>query len=225
VPLLFADYLDLWGIVTGHCIDHSPDGMDRIPPVGRPAFLKGDLVVNAGGLEDVHLVRSLTPVGAAKVIMAFGPERIERALSASSPPHGYKPYLGVLILRHLYADAGLPVPAFLRDYPPLTRLMTLQGQILRLLYILKRSGIEEVYQVCPQARQVDLSLFAPLSLSFFGRYNPRITDVLAEPLRTATTGLLHACGIEPYDARDWDELRVVRGFLKTHVDRYRDLVE
>lgn len=223
VPLLFADYLDLWGIATGHSMSHTPDGVADYRSGERPAFLHGDLVVNAGGLADVHLLRPLNPPGVLKVLMTLGPERIANALAGSSPPNSGKPYTSVLILRHLYADAGLPLPAVLRDYPPLRRPMPHEEFIIRLLYLCRRDGVASVAAYCPSIRQLDLAFLDRVSLRFLERYSPLYIDLLPGDLPERLPHIFHACGILPYDDHDWEELAIVRRFLKANIERYRDL--
>jgi hypothetical protein len=218
VPLLFAEYLDLWGIVTGHVLHHTPDWVLDFRDGGRPAFPVGDLVVNAGGVRDVHLLRSLSAVCVAKVFLALGPERIEDALAASSPPYSGKVFLGAWILRRLHQDADQPIPPFLRSYPP--RTMKFGDYITRMLYLCKREGIAAMAPYCPSITGVDLAFLDDLSLRFMERCNPAFVGLLPPPLDDRAVEVFRTCGILPYDEHDWDELAVVRRFLETHLARY-----
>jgi hypothetical protein len=218
VPLLFADYLDLWGIATGHILIHTHDWVIDFPSGGRPAFLLGDLVVNAGGLEEVHLLRSLSAVGVARVLLTLGPERIEAAMAASSPPKGGKAFLGAWIMRLLHADAGLPAPPFLDDYPP--QQMAFGDYITRVLYLYKREGPAAIAQYCPAMLREEMRVLDELSLRLLERYNPSFVALLPTPLDTRLPALLQECGIQPYDAHDWEELAALRLFLQTHLGQY-----
>jgi hypothetical protein len=223
VPLLFADYLDLGAIVTGHTVAQTPDGVADYRGVERPAFLHGDLVVNAGGLEDIHLLRSLTSTGVAKIVMTLGPECIERALDASSASRESKRYLNAAIFRHLYNDADLPLPPYLENGRPLEPRMRRFEHALRLLYIFKREGAERVCRICPKFAQLDLAVLDAVRCDFLGRYNPRTIEVLAEPLRSRVVEIFERCGVGPYDARDWEDLAVVRRQFKAHFPRYANI--
>jgi hypothetical protein len=224
VPLLFAEYLNLSGIVTGHGLAHSPDGLADHRVIERPPFLHGDLVVNAGGLADIHLLRPISATGVAMVIMALGRERIEAALAASTPPKSVKHYTGVLFFRLLYADAGLPVPQFLLDVPhPKSPAGSMSEHPVRMLYLIKRLGIAEVRRLCPEWEKHDLTFLDDLTLNYLSRYNTRLIELLPRPLRERAASAYRACGIEPYDERDWEEAGIVRRFLKQHVPRYKSL--
>ena len=110
VPLLFADYLGLGRFTTGHSINLSLDTFRRMDGGERPAFLFDDLVVNAAGIEEVHLVRSLHNYGLSKVLFSLAPERIEQGLTGTQNPSSEKYITKAHLFRYLFDDAGLPHP-------------------------------------------------------------------------------------------------------------------
>jgi hypothetical protein len=224
VPLLFAEYLDLAGIATGHCMAHTPDGLVDYRDA-RPAFVDGDLVVNAGGVEDVHLLRSVSAAGIAQIVMALGRERIDRAMLASSPPAGSKARLNSMIFRYLHEDAGIPLTPYLAAHPPTSRAMRSFEQALRLFYVFKRAGAEETCRICPEIAKLDLQVLSGLSFDFLTRYNPPILDLLSEPLRSQTRQLFERCGVVAYDEHDWEEIAIVRRQLQAAFPRYVDLAD
>ncbi|RIK35554.1 MAG: hypothetical protein DCC58_20345 [Chloroflexi bacterium] len=225
VPLLFAEYLDLGRIVTGHTLSQTADGVADYRGGLRPAFLDGDLAVQAGGLEDVHLIRSLTSIGVGKLLLTLAPERIDAALEASSHPGQSKQYLNAEILRYLFRDAGLPLTPLLADDRPLRRPMGRFEHALRLLYLFSRAGRDVVCTICPDFCLLDLEVLGRLRFTFLTRYNPVLAGLLEEPLRGQAIDLFEACGVSAYDDVDWEELAVVRRQLKHRFARYRQLAD
>jgi hypothetical protein len=216
VPLLFADYLDLGSITTGHSILLADSDLDPLTDGGRPAFLHDDLVVNAAGLEEVHLIRGLWTQGLFRTLIALAPERAEHALAASARPGTRKHFLRAWILRSIYEDLRLPAPAYLRHVPPPNPPIEFGASIgpdIVLLGYVKREGITAARRICPKLARFDLSFLDDLSLNFFWRYHTHYAELIPQPMRERVLPVFERCGVQASEARDLEELARVREFL------------
>jgi hypothetical protein len=215
VPLLYADYLDLAGVCTGHTIGHATTNLGSTR-LGSPAiWTEMDLAINAGGLDEQHVLRSLTTIGENHLFLHHGLDLLEMALIASELPGNPKRYTKEIVLRVFLEEAGVPVPHYLRQLWPTTdtiRLGHTPDRDHRALYLLKHRR-NLAFQLCPDFNRVDLSVIDGLHLNFLERYSPTLTELLPQPLRTQVTDVFHACGIAPYDTRDLEEIEVVCDFL------------
>lgn len=86
VPLLYADYLDLRAQVTGHPYTLGSSQVESLRDGHPPSFLNEDLVLLAGGLEELHLLRPVFNSGPMLVVATLAPELIRNAFAASARP-------------------------------------------------------------------------------------------------------------------------------------------
>jgi hypothetical protein len=69
-------------------------------------------------------------------------------------------------------------------------------------------------RLAPNLKARDLAVLADLTLSFQERYNTNFIALLPTELRQRALHALHACGIYPWDERDWHEVALVREVLE-----------
>ncbi|RIK35552.1 MAG: hypothetical protein DCC58_20335 [Chloroflexi bacterium] len=216
VPLLHADYLGLGMVTTGHTVNLSGDCLLLPGEVERPTFLQSDLVVNAAGLQELHLVRSLHNHGLSRLLMYLAPQWIEIGLSGTHRPTSEKYYTKAWIFTYLYRQAGLPLPGFLAQlvWPRRSIPFGLDiGMDLRMLHMAKHADFHQVRRICPDLGSYDLTFLRDIELRFLERYHPTIAALLPQDLRPKVLDLFEAAGILPYDAHDWQEIAAVRAFL------------
>ncbi|RIK41863.1 MAG: hypothetical protein DCC58_11850 [Chloroflexi bacterium] len=215
-PLLYADYLDLATLSTGHTIAHPGTNLGSLRHGGPQLWTRQDAVVQAGGLDELHVMRGIATPGVAKIFMTLGPERIEAALEGSDYPGQRKRYTKELIFRELYADAGLPIPAYLQNTPFPTQPITF-GAVpeldYRLLFLIRRGNIDEALRLCPGLAQIDIEPLQKMALNFLGRYCTNLVELLPLQTRIKVMDTFHECDIYPYDERDWHEVGLVQDFF------------
>jgi hypothetical protein len=85
---------------------------------------------------------------------------------------------------------------------------------MRLLYIARHCGADVARRLAPKIDQDVLATVAELSLTFQERYNTDFIALLPAELRARVLDALHACGIYPWDERDWREVAIVRDLLE-----------
>jgi hypothetical protein len=217
VPLLYADYADLGSLTHGNPYFHYPplhveSTADGLPP----RFLAHDAVVNAGGLQELHLIRGLMTWSTLKLLVATAPERAVAALSASAQPGSVKHAIKSLALREIFEQLGQPLPAALRDWiPPQT--LPLFGERLDVdtwaLYFLRTKGRAFVNTFVVGLNRLDMARFDELSFDFLSKYNSSLVYLVPEPLRSSFMRVLHDFDIYPYAERDWHDLERYRAFL------------
>lgn len=222
-PLLFADYLDLAGITSGHTFMHAPPrAFDSFDRGQEPPFRAQERSFTAGGVDEVHLIRGLTPFGAVKVAWRGVPERLEDAFAASSIP-GTDKYFGKgLMVRWLCAQAGEPPPPFLEPLAPPKKGVTYGvrlAQDFRAPFFAKHYGLEMAELMSPGFTQHDLSFLDDLTLDFLWKFNTNFVSLIPEPIRGGVLDALYQLEVYPFDERDWRELRLVRDFLYATADR------
>lgn len=223
VTLLVADYLDLRAQVTGHPYSLNASMVESLRDGRAPRFLAHDLALLAGGLEEVHLIRSLSNLGPVLILAALAPERIPAAYAASAPPGSEKHFTKGMLLRLALERAGHDARRVLPELTPPRREIP-WGETLsldtRTLLIAKHAGWEVALTHCPGLRRVDRAAFDALSLRFLWRYNTNLIALAPTPMRPRLLAIFHRCGIEPFDAEDFEELDQLRGLLVASGVRY-----
>lgn len=225
VPLLFADYLNLSAIATGHTFGDLPLVWRNLRDGSDPEFLRSDAAFTAGGLPEIHIARTCLEPALAKVLVRLHPERVEPALAASGSAGSQKHTAKSLVLRALVRDAGYPLPAALREvtFPQVGAEEGIDGTIhLRSIFNLSRYGTDVAARLVPRITQVDLTPLAGLSFRFYERYNPNLARLIPADIRPAILAVLHRCAVLPFDERDFAELEAVRQFI-LRVNDHADL--
>jgi hypothetical protein len=218
VPLLFADYLDLWGVCPGHGYIHYPFSHESRRDGQPPAFLESSRSFSAGGLAEVHLIRSVTEPGVALLLAQLAPRLVEGAVRASGRAGSDKYATRVLTFRWAYETLGLPLPAYLRELPCVAPAYHAgQGVLLpRALFFARWYGVDVAARVIPRIRDIDPASFDHLDFRWAERYHPNMLPLLPPDLRDRLLVLLHRAGIYPFDEHDFDQLERMRVFLAGH---------
>lgn len=215
VPLLFADYLDLGSITTGHHFGETPLSVESLRDGSRPRFLAFDAALLAGGVAQVHLARVLNSIGLLHLGLLAEPEMFAACFRASAPPGKLKHYHKGLGLRILLQRVGAPEPDWLANLAPPTspsNLAGFPGLRFTALYIIRYLGLSSIAPAYADAERFDFSFLDALSLAFMERYNTNLTQYIPASLHAPYLRVLHAAGIEPYREGDWDELEQLRAF-------------
>jgi hypothetical protein len=55
-----------------------------------------------------------------------------------------------------------------------------------------------------------------LDLAFYAKYNPSFIEAIPSQMRSAVLSNYHACGIYPYNERDFESFGKVRQLLSRH---------
>lgn len=92
VALLYADYLDLAGVVSGHTLLQETSSIISRADGRLPDYRQKEPAYRAGGLAEEHLVRSLTTLSMFQIVLDSAPERREDAFAASAPRNTEKYY-------------------------------------------------------------------------------------------------------------------------------------
>jgi len=213
VPLLFADYADIWGVACGHTYDHAPRSLESLVAGQRPRFLEQDASLQAGGLTEVHLVRGMFELATGIALARAAPERVEAALTASGAPGTRKHATKHLVLRNEFNRLGLPVPAYLREEEMPTVASRVEGIGWRALWMWKHISPEFAIRFDPRVADVDMSIVDGLRLTFLERYNANFVELVPPDIRTRFYSALHQLDFVPYDEQDFVELQLVREFL------------
>jgi hypothetical protein len=215
VPLLFADYLDLAALTTGHSFTQNPVSTESLVDGAMPRFRVLEAALEAGGLPEVHLVRGLNEPGMLKAIAHLPGAELEQTFNGSSPPSSSKYRLRGTILRQMRAAASQPIPEFIRDvtlHPRTGRFGGLLGGMLQALYVARYVGVDAIREFSPGIEDVPADWFAGLTLDFATRYNTNFISLVPAHLRAPLLGALARRGIEPYRERDWHELAAVQAY-------------
>lgn len=216
VPLLFADYLDLYGLTAAHVFSQDATAIERNIDGHRPAFLDKALTLQAGGLEEVHLFRGIDEVGVLRILMRLVPERLEAAVRASSHPGTLRNISRRLALRILYEQDRAPMPPFVAE-TLLTTKPDSPGAMFAggvpILYVIRHygeAGARALSYGDIDMTRIDWSFLSGLSLEFAAKYNTNFVEYIPASLRGRLLTLLASVGVEPYTERDWIELETVR---------------
>lgn len=218
VPLLFANYLDLFGIAPGHPFQHEfPPSIESLDRGQQPLFRSREPAVTSGGLDEVHIIRGLTSLGCLAIVLTLAPDALERAFIAADAETGTK-YVGKALLVHwLCAQRRIAVPDFLKSFDtgPAPPASGLANSGVSTLFMVKRLGVDVAARVAPGIQNRDLSFLEDLTVNFFEKYNTNFISLIPGDMRNQILATLHRCGIYPFDERDWRELGVVRDFINT----------
>lgn len=216
VPLLYAEYADIWGIATGHTYDHVPRSLESLRDGRRPRFLDQEPSLLAGGLTEVHLLRPIFELTTGFGLVRLAPERVEAALTASGAPGTRKHATKCIVLRYAFERERLPLPPYLQTCPLPSGPPRPEAVGWRGLWMVKHLGLEFARTFDPRLWEVDVSFVDDLRLTFLERYNTNFIELVPSDLRAPLLRAFHAAGYAPYDERDFDELQVVREFQQAH---------
>jgi hypothetical protein len=216
VPLLFADYADLAAVTTGHHFPHVPLAIESLrdgnPP---PVLAEEDMVVQAGGLGELHLVRGLNTSALLMLAMLADPEMLAAAWLGSATHGMAKHYHKGLIFQHLFRSRNLAFPEWLRSVsPPRRKEAFADGITVRftLLYVARHFGLDAVRQEIHDIERYDLSFLDTLDMTFMERYNTNLSRLIPAEMRVGVLAVFHEAGIAPYTERDWAELDEARTY-------------
>lgn len=217
-PLLFADYLDLWGICTGHGYIHYPFSHESLRDGQEPYFLRSSMSFSAGGLEEVHLIRSVSEPGVTQLLVELAPELVEGALRGSARPGTDKWATRVLTFRRIYESTGKPLPDYLREIPDVEPRYRAGQRILyfRSLWFARWFGVAVAARLNPFIGDIDPATYAHLDFRWAYRYHPDMLPLIPADLRPRLLALFHRAGVYPFDERDYRDLEDTRTFLEAH---------
>ena len=216
VPLLFADYLDLSGIATGHNVFQNPLSIEAVGKGRQPAFRLLEPAFTAGGLEEVHLIRGITMVGTLSILLQGGLDVIESAFAASSVRTSWKYFSKAMLAQWLCARRNLPLPAFLRDLPTPTHGDTGTDDVswgIIAAILAQRGEINPPPEMAPMLAGYDPALAEIFTLDWFGKYNPDYISLIPDELRNGFLNQFHAYGLYPYGEADWQEITLSRQMM------------
>jgi hypothetical protein len=216
IPLLFADYADLESFTTGHTFGTLPLLWNDPSGPEPPEFLEQDAVAAAGGLKEVHILRSLHEPGVLQFLFATAPERIESAFHVTSSPGSSKYLNKALMLRRAYHKAGEPLPAFLEEivWPDEggRRWAAMQPDNW-IAWRWKYLDQDTVFRMGSRVGQLNWSPLSGMSLAFYDKYLPPLARLIPESFRETLLAGFRAAGISPYEPQDYVELEAVRQFI------------
>ncbi|RIK36984.1 MAG: hypothetical protein DCC58_18625 [Chloroflexi bacterium] len=218
VPLLFADYLDLWGIATGHNFEHYYPLTYVFPRPGGlpPAFIESARSFSAGGLEEVHILRSLSELGIARLLVEFVPERIPLVLQAVAPVRSDKRATRIYHLRKAFLCAGQRPPDYLLRRPQVSPRYNANSVVVwgRGLRVARWFGPAEGALVNGFIATLDPAEYAGLDVDFYERYHPYMLSFAPDELRRPLAAVFHRAGILPMNERDHAAMDAVHAYLQ-----------
>lgn len=211
VPLLYADYLDLHSLTNGHCFFQYPMSIESLRFDATPKFLVHDAVLQAGGLQELHLIRGIEMAGTAALLVRHAPHLVEGALAGSARAGTPKSVAKGLLLLRGYQHLGIAPP------PAITALARARlprmpaDNIMAILYVLKRLDLgihwRDVRSEVPTA---SLEKYESMTMNFAERYNPNMLQFIPEHYRERVLRAFHQAGIVPYTEREFQELEFLR---------------
>jgi hypothetical protein len=210
VPLLFADYLDLHSLASAHTLRQEQSDTESLKEGQAPSFLALERAYQAGGLHELHYVRSVHSRALQKVLVLAAPHLLERALNASGRPGTEKHFTRAHVLRDWFRRLGNDVPAYLQAIPPPTPMPYVRRErnFMHGLLVARLAGVGTARQIAPWLDDVDLSPLDELSLEFLARYNPNFIHLIPASAKHRLLDVFHAYGIYPYTQHDWHEIEV-----------------
>jgi hypothetical protein len=215
VPLLFADYADLYAVTTGHHYSQVPLHIESLRDGGPPGFWREDRPVQAGGLDEVHIMRTLEAHAQMMLATLAEPTMLETAWAGSSPLGSGKWYCKGIAFRLIYGQQGRELPGWVQavDRPRHTESFGGgHGIRLSILPLIKYLGMDPVRRMFHDIDDYDLSFLDDLSVHFTERYNTNLTQHIPADLRSGVLAAFHEAGILPFNERDDAELDVAREF-------------
>lgn len=218
VPLLFADYLDLAALVTGHGFAQEPLSIEPLLDGAPPRFRVQEAALEAGGLHELHLMRGLMEPGVVKAMRLAPADRLAAAFHASGGPASSKYLVRSAILRHILAQEGREPLSFVQSLafePGKSRFGASLGGLLNALYLVKHLGVEPFGEFWRGLAGRDISWLDDLSLELLTKYNPNYLDLLPETWRAPLLAAFGRRGIEPYNERDWRERETLLTYFLT----------
>jgi hypothetical protein len=215
-PLLFADYLDLASVATGHSYIHYPASHESLRDGQEPGFVGSSQAFAAGGVDELHLLRCLTEPGVAKVLVALAPEYVEGAVRASARRGTDKYLTRLLNFRWAVADLGERVPAFLQEDPDVFAPYHTIPLLPREIWFTQWFGLATAARVNKRVLAVDPAVLDGLDARWAERYHPTLTEFIPAEMRARMLALLHRAKVYPYDECDFVHLEDVRVFLEAH---------
>jgi hypothetical protein len=221
VPLLYADYLDLRGLASGHTVRHTFEDTAEFRAGLTPGFVKREASYLAGGLEELHLCRGVHTLGMLRVLVQARPDATEAAARASGTLQTGKGLEKAVLMRWLCAQHGWPMPHWLAELvlpdapPPAAR----PRPSVRSLFIAKYLGLDVAERVLPGISRHDLSFLDNVSLAFLERHHPAYVPYMPAELRQPLLDAYAHFGIAAYEESDWKELDALDDFIANCAER------
>lgn len=216
IPLLFADYADLESFTTGHTFGTLPSLWNDPSGDEPPEFLPQDAVAAAGGLREVHILRSLHEPGVVQFLVNTAPERVESAFFVTASPRTSKYLNKAFMLRHAYLRSQRTIPEFLADiaWPARSASRQLAGQPNSwIAWQWSSLDFGIATRMDPKVATVDWSPLDGMPLDFYWKYVTAMTTLIPESFREALLAGFRAAGVPPYESSDYRELEAVRQFI------------
>ena len=212
IPLLFADYADLASFVSGHIFGSMP--LLWVDPTSDEPreFLPQDLVAEAGGLRELHIVSCLHAPSFLRFLAATAPERVPNAFFSCDGPGGRKHVMKGLMLQQAYAKLGTPAPDDITNLV-LPRRPASNYVGLWEIWTWFNAPPSVAILVARRVARVNWVPIRDLALDFYWTYCPRTARLIPEEFRDALLAGFEAAGIGPSTARDYAELAQVRQFM------------
>ena len=218
VPLLYADYLDLRGLASGHTLRHTAEDLGEFRAGVQPGFVAREAVYRAGGLEELHLCRGVHTLGMLSILLQARPEATEGAVRASGSLRVGKAIEKTYLLKWLCAERKLPEPAWLaalRLPPRVTPPAKAPRPTVRSLFIAKHMGLDVADRILPGVASYDLAFLNDMSLAFLVRHHPGYVPYMPADLRDALLAGYLRYGIEPFISGDWEALELLDDFVSS----------
>lgn len=185
---------------------------------GSPHEIAYD-VFAAAGMDCPLLVKGLTEVGTAMVVMKYHSELYPAALTSLADPGSAKWYRKYLLGKRAAEIYGKDFEvesgtSYRRDGWGLnfaTDFLT--------LYFLKHFGLEVVNRLCKGLPSDACDFVKNMRLTFYERVNPDYLNILPKASRTGVVAKLDGADILCYDSTDWREFDEVRKYLYSYYPR------
>jgi hypothetical protein len=151
--------------------------------------------------------------GFLRFLAATAPERIEVGFHATDAPGNPKYLMKGMMLQQIYAQLGRPVPKEIANLvlPRVPEHGRNCGPWC--VWTARCAPREMALQVNPRIAEIDWSPIEDLSLDFYWRYCPLTARLIPADIHAAIIDGFHAADVEPYTARDYEELGRVRQFV------------
>ena len=216
VPLLYANYLDLRGLASGHTIRHTSTDLQEFRAGQKPAFLAHEAAYHAGGLEELHLVRGLHTLGTLSLLLQYQPDLTQSAARASGAfDRRGKALEKTFMMKWLCAERGWPEPSWIAGVqpPPPARAAKPPRISLRGVFLRKHLGVDLAERLMPGLSRYDFSSIDHLSLKFLSGHQPRYAPLMPADLRAPLLAAYERAGIAPYTAQDEAALVQIEDFI------------
>lgn len=175
---------------------------------------------SAAGVDCPLLIKGITEVGTAIIVLKYHPELYPDALKSLADEGSAKWYRKYLLGKRAAELCGVQFDV---KQSEVTIRRDGWGKNFATdfltLYFLKHFGSDAVSKLCKGVPADAVEFVRPLRMSFYERINPDYFNSIPDEYRALAMSKLVGAGMLFYDSRDWHELDAIRTYLYKYYPR------